>query len=83
MRAEEVKRLIEVGLPGSIVEVNGDDGVHFEAVIISEAFDNKGMLAQHRMVYAALGDRMHAEIHALSMRTYTPLEWGKARPAKE
>ena len=83
MRAEEVKRLIEVGLPGSIVEVNGDDGVHFEAVIISEAFDDKGMLAQHRMVYAALGDRMHAEIHALSMRTYTPLEWGKAHPAKE
>lgn len=83
MRAEEVKRLIEVGLPGSIVEVNGDDGVHFEAVIISEAFDNKGMLAQHRMVYAALGDRMHAEIHALSMRTYTPLEWGKARTVKE
>ena len=79
MRAEEVKRLIEVGLPGSIVQVNGDDGVHFEAVIISDAFDGKGMLAQHRMVYATLGDRMHADIHALSMRTYTPAEWDVAR----
>jgi acid stress-induced BolA-like protein IbaG/YrbA len=79
MRAEEVKRLIEVGLPGSIAQVNGDDGVHFEAVIIADAFEGKGMLAQHRLVYATLGDRMHAEIHALSMRTYTPAEWQKVR----
>jgi acid stress-induced BolA-like protein IbaG/YrbA len=79
MRAEELKRLIETGLPGSTVQVDGDDGVHFEAVIVAVAFEGKGMLAQHRMVYATLGDKMHAEIHALSMRTYTPAEWEKTR----
>ncbi len=77
MRAEDVKQLIEAGLPGSIVQIQGDDGVHFEAVIIADAFDGKSMLAQHRMVYATLGDRMHSEIHALSMRTYAPAEWEK------
>ena len=79
MRAEEVKRLIEVGLPDSMVQVSGDDGVHFEAVIVSGAFDGKGMLAQHRLVYATLGDNMHSAIHALSMRTYTPQEWATLR----
>lgn len=78
MHAEEVKRLIEAGLPGSIVQVDGPDGVHFEAVIVAEIFQGKGMLAQHRLVYATLGDKMHSAIHALSMRTYTPQEWEKA-----
>lgn len=81
MRAEEIKQLIEAGLPGSSAQVNGDDGVHFEAVIIADAFEGKGMLAQHRLVYATLGDKMHSEIHALSMRTYTPTEWQKVREA--
>jgi acid stress-induced BolA-like protein IbaG/YrbA len=55
--------------------VLGDDGTHFEAVIVSAAFVGKGMVQQHQMVYAALGDRMRAEIHALSMKTYTPEQW--------
>ncbi|MBI2779214.1 MAG: BolA/IbaG family iron-sulfur metabolism protein [Gammaproteobacteria bacterium] len=80
MQAEDIKRLIEAGLPDCQAQVKGDDGVHFEAVIVSGAFEGKGMLAQHKMVYATLGDLMHSAIHALSMRTYTPQEWEKIPP---
>ena len=51
------------------------DGAHFEATIVSAAFVGKNRVARHQVVYAALGDRMRAEIHALSMRTITPDEW--------
>ena len=56
-----------------LVEVAGD-GQHFEALIVSSAFRGLARLARHRLVYAALGDRMRAEIHALSVTTQTPEE---------
>ncbi len=52
-----------------------EDGQHFEAVIVSEAFAGKNRVQRHQLVYQTLGDRMRAEIHALSMKTYTPQEW--------
>lgn len=75
MRPDDIKRLIEAGLPGSRVEVAGDDGTHFEATVITEAFDGKRLLERHRMVYGTLGDRMQGAIHALSIKAYTPQEW--------
>ncbi|MBI5450951.1 MAG: BolA family transcriptional regulator [Gammaproteobacteria bacterium] len=75
MHASDIKTLIEAGLPGSQAVVRGDDGVHFEADIVCDCFSGQGMLAQHRMVYATLGPRMGGEIHALSLRTFTPAEW--------
>jgi acid stress-induced BolA-like protein IbaG/YrbA len=51
------------------------DGAHFQAVIVSTAFEGKSRVARHQVVYAALGDRMREEIHALSMQTLTPAEW--------
>jgi acid stress-induced BolA-like protein IbaG/YrbA len=51
------------------------DGAHFQAVIVSSAFDGKSRVARHQVVYGALGDRMREEIHALSMKTLTPAEW--------
>ena len=74
MDAQTVRQLIEAGMPGAVVEVQGADGVHFEAVVISEAFAGKLPLARHRMVYATLGERMGGEIHALSLQAYTPAE---------
>lgn len=56
------------------VEVEGD-GAHFQAVIVSNAFEDKSRVARHQIVYGALGDRMREEIHALSMKTLTPAEW--------
>ena len=74
MRADELKRLIESGLPGSQVKVQGD-GDHFEAIVVSEQFAGKNMVEQHRMVYEILGDRMQGEIHALALHTYSPERW--------
>lgn len=79
MQPEAIRELIQAALPDAQVQVLGDDGVHFEALIVSEAFRGKLPLARHRMVYAALGERMGGEIHALSLRTLTPDEAGTAR----
>jgi len=75
---EQVQQYIAQGLPCSHLEVQGD-GSHFEAVIVSEAFAGKRLIARHQLVYAALGDRMKSEIHALSMRTLTPDEFKAAQ----
>lgn len=71
---QDIKGWIEQGLQGSRVEIDGD-GQHFSAVIVYPGFAEKSMIKQHQMVYAALGDKMKAEIHALSMRTLTPEQW--------
>ena len=76
MRNEDIKQMIEDGLPGSEAHVSGD-GTHFEATVIAEAFDGKGLLQKHRLVYATLGDKMGGAIHALSIRAYTPEEWAR------
>lgn len=73
---EQVKGYIEAGLPCDHLEVSGD-GQHFEAVIVSPEFSGKNMVQQHQRVYQALGSRMHAEIHALSMKTFSPEDWAK------
>ena len=76
MNPDTIRRLIEQGLPGARAQVQGEDGVHFEATVVSEQFAGKLPLARHRMVYATLGERMGGEIHALALRTLTPEEAG-------
>ncbi len=71
---EQVQAYIEQGMACDLVQVQGD-GHHFEAVIVSAAFEGKNKVQQHQLVYRALGDRMKQEIHALSMQTYTPQTW--------
>ena len=73
--AESIKSQIESGMPCDLVHVEGDDGYHFNAIIVSADFRGKNMVRQHQMVYGALGDRMKQEIHALSMKTLTPEQW--------
>jgi acid stress-induced BolA-like protein IbaG/YrbA len=74
LKPAEVRRLIEQGLPSAEVEVSSEDDTHFEALVVSPEFSGKRSLARHQMVYAALGERMGREIHALSLRTLTPEE---------
>lgn len=71
---ELIKSYITAGLDCTHVEVEGD-GQHFNAVIVSSAFAGKRPIQRHQLVYAALGDRMREEIHALSMKTVTPEEF--------
>ncbi len=75
LSAQQVQDYITQHLACDVIEVRGDDGTHFEALIVSPAFEGKRMVQQHQLVYAALGDRMRAEIHALSMKTYSPSQW--------
>ncbi|NUA27958.1 BolA family protein [Cupriavidus basilensis] len=71
---QQVSDYIAQGLSCEHLEVEGD-GQHFFATIVSAQFDGKRLIQRHQQVYAALGDRMRAEIHALSMKTLTPAEW--------
>ncbi len=75
MSPEELKKLIEAAFAEDHVEVTGD-GRHFSAVVVSDAFTGKNLIARHRLVYAALGRRFDTEaVHALSLKTYTPEQW--------
>ena len=73
---EQVRQYIASGLECQQLEVTGD-GQHFEALIVSAAFAGLSRVRRHQVVYAALGERMREEIHALSMKTLTPEEWAK------
>ncbi len=79
---DEVRRFIAQGLDCDRVEVEGD-GRHFFATIVSAAFEGTSRVARQRQVYAALGDRMREQIHALSMKTLTPAEWATHNAAAE
>ncbi|MGH8124656.1 MAG: BolA family protein [Rhodanobacteraceae bacterium] len=78
MQSEELKSILDLAFPGASVKVASPDDVHFQAQVVAEAFVGKSPLARHRMVYAALGDRMGGELHALSLRTLTPAEAAKS-----
>jgi len=69
-----IEQSIRSGLDCTHLEVQGD-GAHFEAVVVSPAFAGASRVKRHQLVYAALGDRMKEEIHALSTKTFTPEEW--------
>jgi acid stress-induced BolA-like protein IbaG/YrbA len=76
---ESIRLNIAQGMATEYLNVVGDDGTHFEAVVVSEEFAGKNRVQRHQLVYKTLGDRMRAEIHALSMKTYTPQEWENSR----
>ena len=71
---ESVKQGILAGLACEHVEVLGD-GQHFQALAVSREFAGCSRVRRHQLVYAALGERMREEIHALSMKTFSPEEW--------
>jgi acid stress-induced BolA-like protein IbaG/YrbA len=75
MTSEQLHHLIAAGLQCSHLEVDGD-GRHWSAVIVSPAFEGKRLIQRHQAVYATLGEKIRTdEVHALSMKTYTPGEW--------
>ncbi len=72
--AESIKKNIEQGMATDHLSVVGD-GQYFEAVVVSEEFSGKSRVQRHQRVYQTLGDRMRGEVHALSMKVFTPQEW--------
>lgn len=78
METSEVQRLIEAGLPGATVTVTGD-GSHFQALVVSDAFEGKSLVAKQKMVYATVNDLITSgELHAFTIKAHTPAEWEKA-----
>ena len=69
-----IEQSIRAGLAVTHCEVSGD-GAHFDAVIVSPAFEGLSRVRRHQLVYGTLGARMGGEIHALSMKTFSPGEW--------
>jgi acid stress-induced BolA-like protein IbaG/YrbA len=79
MDPQQIKAVIEAGLADATVEVVGD-GRHFQALIVSPAFEGKNPIQRHRMVYALLQEQIRSDVlHALSMRTLTPEQWSRER----
>jgi acid stress-induced BolA-like protein IbaG/YrbA len=76
--AESIEQSIAAGIACEHLAVRGD-GHHWEALIVSAAFENLPKVRQHQLVYAALGERMREEVHALSMTTLTPAQWAAAQ----
>ncbi len=75
MTSDELQSIISAGLVCEHIELTGD-GRHWYATIVSAEFEGKRAIARHQRVYATLGKKMHTdEVHALSMKTYTPAEW--------
>ena len=83
MTAQELQDLIGAGLPCAHLQVQGD-GRHWYATLVSEEFEGKRLIQRHQRVYATLGNRMVTdEVHALSMRTYSPSEWENMSDAEK
>ena len=74
MDSVTIEQMIRAGLPDAEVQVTGEDGVHFEAVVVSPSFSGQRTLRRHQMVYATLGSHMGREIHALGLKTLAPEE---------
>ena len=83
MNAHDVQQLIAAGLPEAHVRVESDDDTHFAALIVAPQFAGRRMIQRHQLVYAALGERMGREIHALSIQAYTPQEWEESKEAEK
>ena len=81
MTAEELQTIIAAGLPCEHLHVEGD-GRHWYATLVSTEFEGKRLIQRHQRVYATLGEKIKTdEVHALSMKTYTPAEWQAASQA--
>ncbi len=79
MTADDIRQSILEKFECEFIEILGEDGTHFEGTIVSSLFEGLNRVKQHQMVFNALGDKMKSEIHALSMKTYTPHEWNQLK----
>jgi len=79
MNPADIEKLISDGLPDSVVHIQSPDNTHFEAVVVSSEFKGLRPIARHQRVYQCLGTLMGNEIHAMSIRAFTPDEWTDAK----
>ena len=80
MNPQQIKQIIESGLPGAEARVVSGDNVHFEAVVVAAAFAGKRSVQRHQLVYGTLGKAVGNEIHALALQVFTPEEFAAQGP---
>ena len=78
LTSEYIKAVIQKNMVCNFIEIQGDDGSHFEATIVSDIFEGLTKVMQHQKVYDALDGMMKQELHALSIKTYTSSQWDKS-----
>ncbi len=80
MPIEELQNMLESAFPGGQIHLSSPQGDnnHFQLVVVSDRFDGKSMVEQHQLVYQAVGDAMREDVHALSLKTFTPGQWAQA-----
>ena len=75
MTSQDLEDLISNGMQCTSISIEGD-GRHWFATIVSAEFEGMRAIKRHQLVYKTLGQKMHTdEVHALSMKTFTPQEW--------
>ncbi len=82
MKAKQVEEMISAGLADAQVQVESSDGSHFAALVIATGFAGLGKIQRHQLVYGTLGELVGHEIHALSIRAYSPEEWSVLQAAQ-
>lgn len=83
MQASQVEALISAGIDSAEVSVRSDDDTHFEALVVAAAFDGMRTIQRHQLIYASLGELVGREIHALSIKAYSPGEWRELGDRKQ
>lgn len=78
MSPQEIQALIEQGIPGATALVQGDDGRHFSATVVSEQFTGLSLVKKQQLVYGTINPQITSgAIHAITLQTFTPAEWEK------
>ncbi|HWA75119.1 MAG TPA: BolA family protein [Polyangiaceae bacterium] len=81
LEPERVHALLAAAFADADVELVDLTGTqdHYQARVVSSAFEGKSLIEQHQLVYGALGAAMHGPIHALALKTYTPAAWARLK----
>jgi len=76
---DKIQDVIVGAMPQAKVAVDDLTGTsdHFQVTIVDASFEGASLIERHRKIYAILGEDVGGAIHALSLKTYTPEQWGK------
>lgn len=73
---QQVEEMIKAQIPDARIQVQTDDGQHYQVIVVSSQFEGKGRVQQHQLVYGCLQQAISSEaIHALALKTFTPQAW--------
>ena len=77
----EIEKTIQEHIPDALILVHNinNDGEHFEAIVISESFNDLGLLKQHQAVMKPLKVAFDSTVHALALKTFSLKKWNETK----